>query len=224
MRGKISEIFRSVQGEGIYLGEKQIFVRFYGCNLSCRFCDTKLDSFKEYEPQELFEEIKFHHDDFHSVAFTGGEPLLQKDFLKEIMYSTCCGGYRNYLETNGTLAQELESVIDYLDIVAMDLKLPTSTGADRHFWQEHRDFLKIASRKQVFLKSVVCESTGEDDLNAALNLIKECDKSAVLVLQPNSFEDGPVLSAKLHHFKQLCRKEHIAVCIIPQIHKILGVR
>ncbi|MCU0652136.1 MAG: 7-carboxy-7-deazaguanine synthase QueE [Candidatus Omnitrophica bacterium] len=224
MRGKVSEVFGSIQGEGIYLGEKQIFVRFFGCNLSCRFCDTKLDSFKEYDPQELFEEIKFHHDDYHSVAFTGGEPLLQKDFLKEILYSTCCYGYKTYLETNGTLTAELEDVIEYLDIVAMDLKFPTSTGVEKHFWQEHRDFLKVASRKQVFLKGVICESTSEEDLNEALDLIKECDKSAVLVLQPNSLEDSALLSSKLRHFKQLCRKENIASCVIPQMHKIIGVR
>ncbi|MBP7836242.1 MAG: 7-carboxy-7-deazaguanine synthase QueE, partial [Candidatus Omnitrophica bacterium] len=60
MKGKIAEVFDSVQGEGLYLGEKQIFVRFYGCNLGCRFCDTKLQSFMEYEPEELFQELKLY--------------------------------------------------------------------------------------------------------------------------------------------------------------------
>ncbi len=224
MRGKIAEVFESVQGEGIYLGEKQLFVRFFGCNLSCRFCDTELDSFKEYEPHELFEEIKFFHDDYHAVSFTGGEPLLQKDFLKEVLYRTCCYGHRNYLETNGTLVAELEEVIDYLDIVAMDLKLPSSTGHDKHFWDEHRDFLKVASRKQVFLKSVICENTSADDINESLRLIKECDRSAILVLQPNSLEGYGALIDKLNNFKDLCRKEQVTVCIIPQIHKVIGVR
>ena len=148
MKGRIAEVFDSIQGEGLYLGEKQIFVRFYGCNLECRFCDTKLKSFMEYEPEELFRELKLYQDKYHSVSFTGGEPLLQKDFLKEMLKMTRKDNFRNYLETNGVLYEELEDVIDYVDIVAMDLKLPSSTGLG-DFWDEHRLFLKIASQREV---------------------------------------------------------------------------
>jgi len=128
MKAKIAEVFDSVQGEGLYLGERQIFVRFFDCNLNCSFCDTKPDRFTEYEPQELFQEIKLYHQHYHSISFTGGEPLLYKDFLKEILKLTRRHGYKHYLETNGTLAAELEELIDHIDIVAMDLKLPSSTG------------------------------------------------------------------------------------------------
>lgn len=223
MKAKISEIFESIQGEGLYFGEKQIFVRFFGCNLSCRFCDTKLEYFREYEPHELLEEIKSYHDNYHSISFTGGEPLLQKDFLKEILYYSRCYGYQNYLETNGTLPDELAEVIDYVDIVAMDLKLPSSMGSEQDHWDKHRDFLKIASRKQVFLKAVICGSTSEEDLREALELIRETDKSAVLVLQPNSYEDYNLLEAKLENLKDICLRENVAACIIPQMHKKIGV-
>jgi len=84
VKGKIAEVFSSVQGEGLYFGEDQIFVRFFGCNLKCKFCDTPLDRFTEYEPAELLDELKlYHHDDRRTVSFTGGEPLLQRYFLKE---------------------------------------------------------------------------------------------------------------------------------------------
>ena len=146
MKGKISEIFDSIQGEGLYLGERQIFVRFFGCNLGCKFCDTKPGRFIEYEPQELLEEIKLYPKDCHSISFTGGEPLVQKDFLKEVLGLTKKQGYINYLETNGTLSDALNEVIEYLDIVAMDLKLPSSTGLE-YFWEAHSKFLKIASAK-----------------------------------------------------------------------------
>lgn len=224
MTGKIAEVFDSVQGEGLYLGEKQLFVRFFGCNLNCSYCDTKLDHFKEYRPQELFEELKLYRDEYHSVSFTGGEPLLQNDFLREVLYATCCYGFRNYLETNGTLVQELESVINYLDIVAMDLKLPSSTGQAENCWKEHRDFLKVASRKQVFLKSVICGSTTEDDLRESLELIMDCDRAAVLVLQPNSREDYQALRDKLKKFKKHCKKAGVTSCIIPQMQKIMGIK
>ncbi|MEK6727666.1 MAG: 7-carboxy-7-deazaguanine synthase QueE [Candidatus Omnitrophota bacterium] len=221
--GRVSEVFESVQGEGLYLGEKQIFVRFFGCNLNCQFCDTKLSGFFEYEPQELFEEIVLYNHDFHSVSFTGGEPLLQHDFLKEVLMLTKKNGYKNYLETNGTLPGELEDIIDYLDIVAMDIKLPTSSGMG-NLWGMHRKFLKIASKKDVFLKAIVCESTKEEDLKIGLNLIKEINSSAVLVLQPNSFDSQEKLAQKLENFKNICADEKVTACVIAQMHKIAGVR
>ena len=224
MKAKIAEVFDSVQGEGIYLGERQLFVRFFGCNLDCKFCDTKLDCFTEYEPKELLEEIKLYNNGFHSISFTGGEPLLQKDFLQEILALTAQRGLRNYLETNGILHRELEDVIDYVDIVAMDLKLPSSAGLDKGLWDEHRDFLKVASQKCVFIKSVICDSTTADDLNASLKLIKETDKSAILVLQPNSYEGYDRLRGKLENYKDICMRNDVTACIIPQMHKVVGIK
>lgn len=223
MKAKIAEVFDSVQGEGLYLGEKQLFVRFFGCNLQCKFCDTKLNHFTEYEPQELFEEIKLYRNDFHSISFTGGEPLLQKDFLKEILRMTDAHGYRNYLETNGTLPYELEELIEYVDIVAMDLKLPSSTGMGS-LWGMHRKFLEIASRKEVFLKAIISESTNKEDLKDALGLIKEINRACILVLQPNSYEDYSLLDSKLRDFKDSCISQRVTTCIIPQIHKVVGIK
>ena len=223
MKGKIAEVFQSIQGEGLYIGEKQIFVRFSDCNLNCKFCDTRLSRFREYETGELFEELKIYDDPVHSISFTGGEPLLQNDFLKEVLRLTQENGFKNYLDTNGTLADELEETIDYLDIVAMDLKLPSSTGLD-NFWDAHRRFLKIASRREVFLKAVICESTEKKDLAEALDLIKETNRYVVLVLQPDSNAGYNRINEKLEGFRDLCIDSGVTTCIIPQIHKIVGVR
>jgi len=223
VKGKISEIFESTQGEGIYFGEKQLFIRFFGCNLSCNFCDTKLKDFKEYEASELFEKIKSFQGLYHSISFTGGEPLFQKEFLKEALTYTGKFGYKNYLETNGTLPLELSEVIGRLDIVAMDLKMPSSIGYDGELWDKHRDFLKIASRKEVFLKSVICEATNEDDLKEALTLIREVNRSAVLVLQPNSRQENQALAEKIERFKEIALTYNITTCVIPQLHKAIGI-
>ncbi|MDD5594736.1 MAG: 7-carboxy-7-deazaguanine synthase QueE [Candidatus Omnitrophica bacterium] len=223
MKGKIAEIFDSIQGEGIYLGEKQLFIRFFGCSLNCKYCDTKLNYYKEYTPEELFKELKSFKDSYHSIVFTGGEPLEQKDFLKETLKLSHARGSKNYLETNGTLYNELQEVIDLVDIVAMDLKLPSSTGQSQ-LWEEHRKFLEIAVKREVFLKCVVCLSTTEDDIRQAASLINESNKGPILVLQPNSFESGPAMEEKLQHFKNILSEEKIAVCIIPQMHKIIGVK
>lgn len=223
MKGKIAEVFDSMQGEGIYLGEKQLFVRFFGCNLSCRFCDTPLHSFAEYEPQELLDELRLYPAEYHSIAFTGGEPLLQVGFLKEVARQTAQERFRNYLETNGTLPDELEEVIDYFDIVAMDLKLPSSTGLG-NFWALHRRFLSIASRKETFLKAVICKETDKNDIMEAVQLIKDTNPGAVLVMQPNSLEDSRPMRKKLEQLKELCLQEQVTACVIPQIHKMVWVR
>ena len=223
MKAKINEIFDSVQGEGLYLGEKQIFVRFFNCNLSCTYCDTKLDRFTEYEPKELFEEIKLYRDKYNSISFTGGEPLLYADFLEEIFKLTSGGGHKHYLETNGTLFSELEQLIDRIDIIAMDLKFPSSTGMG-NLWQLHRKFLKIASRKEVFLKAIICQATFEEDLTEALAIIKEISPFSVLVLQPNNYENQSALYEKLLNFRQIANQQGVRTCVIPQIHKIMGLR
>ena len=223
MKARITEVFDSVQGEGIYLGEKQIFVRFFNCNLSCAYCDTKLDRFTEYEPNELFEEIKLYRDKFHSISFTGGEPLLYADFLEAILTLTSEYGHKHYLETNGTLFSELEQLIDQIDFIAMDLKFPSSTGMG-NLWQMHRKFLKIAAKKEVFLKAIICQATKQEDLKEALALIKEISPASVLVLQPNNYDDQSVLYKKLLNFKEIASQQGVTTCIIPQIHKIAGLR
>ncbi|MFC1804401.1 7-carboxy-7-deazaguanine synthase QueE [Candidatus Omnitrophota bacterium] len=224
MKGKIAEIFYSIQGEGLYLGARQLFVRFFGCNLKCKFCDTKLKSFKEYEPEELAKELTgLYRSGCHSISFTGGEPLMQKDFLRSALEIIKQRPVKIYLETNGTLPEALGEVIDLLDIVVMDLKLPSSTGLN-DFWEEHRRFLKLASKKDVFLKAVICNSTREDDLERALALISDTDRETMLVLQPNAYEDHNHLQEKLQGFKDIAMKRDIISFIIPQAHKMLGIR
>jgi len=223
MKAKISEIFESIQGEGLYYGERQIFVRFFGCNLSCRFCDTKLSSFQEYEPQDLFKALSRYRARYHSISFTGGEPLLQKDFLKEILRTNSLQGRKNYLETNGTLPDELAELIQCVDIVAMDIKLPSSAGVE-NLWDLHRRFLEIASRKEVFLKAVICVDTKEEDIRESILLIRKANKAAILVLQPNSYDDQRRIFAKLENFREICRREKVTACVIPQLHKVAGIK
>ena len=77
---KINEIFDSIQGEGPYIGYRQLFLRFCGCNLLCDYCDTEFDKGFVYNSNELVEKIKtFDLKNIHSISLTGGEPLLHKN-------------------------------------------------------------------------------------------------------------------------------------------------
>ena len=88
---KIKEIFASIQGEGPYVGYKQLFIRFCGCNLKCNYCDTDFSAesnYREFTAQELAEEVN-KYTDVHSISLTGGEPLLSVEFLKEFLPLVC---------------------------------------------------------------------------------------------------------------------------------------
>lgn len=89
MKAYIVEIFSSFQGEGLWIGRRQIFVRFAGCNLDCNYCDTSATKSKDsgilMSVDEVFEKIEeLETSDLHSISFTGGEPLLYADFINEL--------------------------------------------------------------------------------------------------------------------------------------------
>jgi len=171
MKAPVGEVFDSIQGEGLYMGEQQIFVRFFGCNLKCRYCDTVMHRYVEYEPEGLLEEVKRYQRTTDVISYTGGEPLLHKDFLKAMLPLAHRCNFRNYLETNGTLPGALSEVIEYVNVIAMDMKLPSSTGLEPQ-WGVHREFLKIALKKDVFIKVILCESTVDEDMREVISIIR----------------------------------------------------
>lgn len=229
MKARISEIFHSLQGEGKYTGVPQVFVRFFSCNLRCRWCDTPqaldgpLARFQEYSAGEVLSGVEgLWKEDCHSVSVTGGEPLVQAGFLKELLPALQARGQKTYLETNGVLVQELFQVIDHVDIVSMDFKLPSSAGT-RSFWQEHEAFLKVSLRKEVFVKAVVCRRTILKDIVTAVELLARLDPRVLLVLQPNAFEGDGALEQCLE-YRDYGRTYLPHVEVMPQMHKVWEVR
>jgi len=221
MKAKISEIFKSIQGEGLYQAKTQVFIRFFGCNLNCSFCDTKLDFYKYMTVDEILKSIEIYKD-YHSISLTGGEPLLVEiSFLKELCYRLKENSKIIYLETNGVIYKNLEALIDYVDIISMDFKLPSSTGL-KAFWREHKKFLEIAQKKEVFIKAVICKDTNSYDIIKSIEIIKSVNPKIYFILQPqNPYED--LLNDKLRYFENLCSKNNINVKIVYQLHKKLSI-
>lgn len=219
-KANIKEIFTSIQGEGPYVGQKHIFVRFCKCNLKCAFCDTNFDvkSSKEYSTVDLYEQLK--EIDCDTISFTGGEPLSDVDFLIEFLKE-----YKEklnkkiYLETNGTLTQELFKIIKYIDIVSMDIKLASVTKQRSNF-VKNKEFIKIANanNKEIFIKVVFDENITQKEIKMSVELAKEYDN--LLVLQPKMpFNKEIDFNNIYNKFYSLYKN----VRLIPQTHKFLNV-
>jgi organic radical activating enzyme len=229
MNARIIEIFKSVQGEGKYLGVTQVFVRFFECNMHCVWCDTPHSigdttrHYKEFSLEKLVGEIKKFGNDFHSVSLTGGEPLMQAEFINMLTPVLRSLRMPVYLETNGVLPQELASVIDGIDIIAMDIKLPSSTGCQA-YWQEHEDFIKIAKKKDFFIKTVISNKTTLEDVKRASDMVSRIAPDTLFILQPNYFDMKDGVVAKCVEFQKDCQKYLSDVRIIPQVHKFMKLR
>lgn len=226
---KVTEVFLSIQGEGVYAGEPQIFVRFHGCNMRCAFCDTPQgEAPGDSSIRAIVDKISKTNKDkkTKAVAITGGEPLLHSHFLKVLLPALRERGYKIHLDTNGTLPDRLKEVIDLVDTVAMDIKLPSSTK-DRHFWEEHLEFLKIAKTKEVFIKTVVTNETHEADIERAVKLVEALDINIPFILQPASesgeFKGVPE-NARLLEWQKKALSRLKDIRVIPQLHKNRGIR
>ncbi len=221
MKAKISEIFKSIQGEGIYQGAEQVFVRFYGCNLKCAFCDTDLTFFRQMSAAQVLATVHGYKD-YHSVSFTGGEPLLQVSFLRDLAVQLKKENNTLYLETNGTLPENLKNIVEYIDIVAMDFKLPSSSG-QKDCWPEHTEFLQIAADKNIFIKAIITSSTNSEDIFKAIKIIKKVRPATSLVLQPGHPYENE-LEYKLSLFRNICKQQGINTLVLTQLHKDIGVK
>ena len=154
------------------------------------------------------------------ISLTGGEPLLQADFLNEWL-GAIRNGFTLYLETSGILHAEMRLLRGQVDIVSMDMKLPSSTGL-RAYWEEHRRFLSASMGGEVFVKVVVTAGTTLEDVQTAALLIGEQDGRIPLIIQPAS---GPLAPHPLRLLElqetAMHSLEHVRV--IPQVHTRLGL-
>lgn len=222
---KISEIFDSVQGEGPYIGYRQLFIRFCGCNLLCRYCDTEFDKGEKYTGNELVEKVNtFNLKPLHSVSLTGGEPLMHYEFLREFLPLLKKQGLKIYLETNGTMPKALENVIDYVDIVSMDFKVDSSAKIGDLF-SKHDDFLEICknNKKDVFAKLVFDESLKEFEINECVKLAEKYN--IPVILQPKmAGNEIKVPHDKIMETFNKFSEKYFDTRLIGQVHKFFDIR
>lgn len=221
---QVKETFKSIQGEGPYVGCEQVFIRFCKCNLSCAYCDTDYlatEKSKSYTANELLEEInKLNTKNIHSISLTGGEPLLDTKFLKEFLPLT---DKKIYLETNGTLAKELNEIIDNIDIVSMDIKLPSATKIQA-LAGKHKKFIEVCTEnnKEIFLKIVFDETISDKEIEECIKLAET--NNLIIVLQPLMVEDCmKISSVELMIIFGKFTQKYNNVRLIPQVHKFINI-
>ncbi len=205
VRLKITEIFRSLQGEADTAGIPTVFVRLTGCPLRCQYCDTAyafhgggwatLD-----EVMQKVRDFKTHH-----VCVTGGEPLAQKgcvDLLKRL----CDAGLRVSLETSGAMAL---SDVDPRVVMVVDVKTPGSGEESRNRYQELQH-LKVTD----LVKFVICTREDYDWSRAKLEELQLATRCTVLFspsheqLPPGTLADWVL-------------EDHLPVRFQVQLHKYL---
>jgi organic radical activating enzyme len=231
LRAPIAEIFSSFQGEGLFIGQPQVFVRFSGCNLRCRYCDTPRT--QTILPDIAYRSLAAIIDRVGAasrqgpkprmVSLTGGEPLLYATFLKSLLPALRKMKLSTYLETNGTMPEALAPLIRWIDSVSMDIKLPSACG--QAFWKEHREFLEAAGKK-AFVKLVITDATTMDEVRRSVKVMQNVSKEIPLVLQPVTLCESARNAdpARLYSFLAYARAKLSRVYLTPQMHKIWNVR
>ena len=242
MRENIIEIFSSIQGEGKYVGCRQVFVRLEGCNLDCTYCDTENEIGRHprcmveipvgshelvpYEnplsPEEVAGIITRLADGVphHSLSSTGGEPLLHVSFIKELAAHTALP---IFLETNGTLDRALADCIDCISYISMDIKLPDVLSWP--VWDAHARFLSVARAVDVYVKIVVAAETRAEYVERAARMVAELAPATLFVLQPVTPYGGCTAPTPA----RLLELQRIALChlpdvrIIPQTHRMMDL-
>lgn len=241
MKGHLLEVYSSHQGEGPFAGVRQVFVRLGGCHLRCRYCDTpesweRAPTWKaEVEPESGRFESRPNPADaaevlalidryrarfrYHSVTFTGGEPVLQPGFLRALMLGVRERGLPVYLDTSGTLADRLARVADLVDIFAFDIKLPSCPGV-RMDWEDARACLELGRGRAAFAKIVVLQDSREDEVARAASIVPP---GMEIVLQPATPFNGalPPDGDALKRLRLACGRD---VAVLPQLHPLAGWR
>lgn len=185
---RVVEVFASLQGEGVWLGQRQVFVRLGGCNLHCDYCDEPdtipIPSGEVWTADKLKGEIErlAAGPRAEAVSWTGGEPLLHARFLGPMLRWARAKGLKNYLETNGTRLAEFRELAPLCDMTAMDIKLPSATG--RESWSEHLEFLRVPSPEKIFAKVVLTSKTTDAEWRQVIRLMQEVSTQIPLILQP----------------------------------------
>ncbi|MHB0937883.1 MAG: 7-carboxy-7-deazaguanine synthase QueE [Armatimonadota bacterium] len=251
-RAAVHEIFSGIQGEGVLVGVRQVFVRFHGCLLHCRYCDTRAgcgtppatcsaeqmagrrDELSLPNPltaEDIVAAVRRLQEGYphHSVSLTGGEPLHQRPLLDELLPALHTAGLPSYLETNGQLPHELAALRDMPRYLAMDFKLPSLVEGGVA-WEPQAEFLDTALARmplEAIQVKIVFGAACREEVEHAARIIAARRRDIACVLQPLTRRpSGPPPPSP----RAVLEAQRVAagylddVRVIPQTHVMIGQR
>lgn len=245
-RAAVAEVFRSWQGEGLLLGRRMVFVRLAGCRVGCRYCDTAwafdapasvavpgARGLRRDNPLGVGEVLDLVDaadppgapGGPAPVAVTGGEPCEQPEFSAALLDALAPRGA--LLETSGLHLEALRELAPRCRWVAADLKLPSATGLP-DVLERHARVLEsgVLSRPGAFFKLVADGDTTPGEVARAAALLARHAPRAPVFLQPVTPLGGspPLPRARLDELADALLAAGLDLRVVPQVHKVLGVR
>jgi organic radical activating enzyme len=167
---KVVDIFSSLQGEGTRVGTPVVFIRLYGCNLECVWCDTKeawdteltSNNYEEMGIKDIVEYV--HRSGLDTVVVTGGEPLARdQEKLVELSEQLFDMGITTEVETNGSIVPKMGHLFDRYNISP---KL-SSSGNELYF-DKVEEFMEKTLYAKKQLKFVVA---GKEDMEEVIEFL-----------------------------------------------------
>lgn len=216
----ISEIFYSIQGEGVHAGWPSIFIRTYFCNLSCSWCDTKYTWLGQDKAREGYEYRLIEKRDLHELimkydcrhlVITGGEPMLHQRPLL-FMLRELAGSYAIEIETNGTI-KPLQELIDIVEFFNVSPKLSNS-GMSGRVSSEALDAYKRSGK--AWFKFVLCE---KDDIYEVEDFVRRYNLPRDRVMLMPEGVDRDTIIIRSGWIAELCKSYGYIYC--PRLHIML---
>jgi 7-carboxy-7-deazaguanine synthase len=219
---RITEIFKSIQGEGIWSGTPSVFVRVSGCNLRCAWCDTPYSSWKPEGPMMELPEIveKVRELDCQHVVITGGEPMLFAP-VTELTHRLTAEGKTITIETAGTVPLDV-----HCHLMSISPKLANSTPGEEAGpgWSERHDKTRLKpsvlshliQNHPVQLKFVVdpADLSVLGEIDSLLESLPTVDPSRILIM-PEGVESSALLE-KEKLLAPICIERGWRLC--PRLH------
>ena len=198
---KVSEIFTSFQGEGPYIGTPATFLRLYGCNLNCPWCDTDISTYEMLSVDDVAEILmtQMEFNNINLLVITGGEPTLQMEEIKRLI-KELPEGIKIQLETNG-------SIFEYLP----EVEYVISPKEDKE-----KVFENYYKYDNVFFKFVI---TCEEDIDEVISIKNKYGYDKTIWLQGEFSRDALMADLIRENFPRL---ENIKLSV--QTHKYLSQR
>ena len=207
---KISEIFYSIQGEGMLTGVPSVFVRTSGCNLRCVWCDTPYTSWAPEGAEMTTEDILAAIQNYpaqHAVV-TGGEPMIAPGIV-QLTQGIRQQDLHITVETAGTVFHPVAC-----DLMSISPKLENSTPQEREGgrWAAQHERLRyqpevlkqLMSEYDYQLKFVVASPGDMKEIGAMLEETG-ADRSRVVLMAEGTTPD--VILERAAWLTEICKRE-----------------